>query len=378
MAHFKFRNTDISVGNKVLVISGVGMNEGGILSVLRSVVSTAENVLPPSWKIIVLAHKNSLLNCSRAELVEFPTIKGSWFKRIWFELITSHRLSIDYGATIWFALHDMTPIVSANRQYVYAHSPSCFAKLALRDFYFDPKFVMHSLVYGFVYSLNIKRNTNVFVQQSWIKSEFVRRFGCENVIVAQPANSIELKHERNKSTDKLKTWIYPCYPRHFKNIELLGEALRIVNKRGRSCCTIIVTVLGTENRYAKWLKKRFKDLSSLKFIGLQSTSDLHALYSSVDGLIFPSKLETWGLPITEAKSYNLPILAADLPFARETVGNYHSAIFFNPDDPLLLANTLEELESGVRSLEEYRYSPPVSEDQQIVGWKNLIGFVCNV
>ena len=67
-----------------LVLSGVNMTEGGILSVLRNVVEAAERVLPPEWRIVVLAHKRSLLNVTRAEVREFPDIKASWWRRMRF------------------------------------------------------------------------------------------------------------------------------------------------------------------------------------------------------------------------------------------------------------------------------------------------------
>ena len=62
-------------------------------------------------------------------------------------------------------------------------------------------------------------------------------------------------------------------------------------------------------------------------------------------MIFPSKLETWGLPISNS-NYNKPILAADLPYAHETIGNYDKVNFFNPDDVNKLANYIEDYLDG--------------------------------
>ena len=60
-------------------------------------------------------------------------------------------------------------------------------------------------------------------------------------------------------------------------------------------------------------------------------------------LVFPSKLETWGLPITEAKLFDKPILVSDLPYAHETVGNYEKVSFFNPNNSVQLANLMEKM-----------------------------------
>ena len=69
-------------------------------------------------------------------------------------------------------------------------------------------------------------------------------------------------------------------------------------------------------------------------------------YSSMDCLIFPSRMETWGLPISEAKDYRLPILVSDLPFAHETVGNYDKVKFFNCLDARSLSDIMASMIEG--------------------------------
>jgi glycosyltransferase involved in cell wall biosynthesis len=61
----------------------------------------------------------------------------------------------------------------------------------------------------------------------------------------------------------------------------------------------------------------------------------------MDALLFPSKLETWGLPLTETKNVNKPIFASNLPFAKETIGKYDKVSYFNPTKPADLANKLQ-------------------------------------
>lgn len=62
--------------------------------------------------------------------------------------------------------------------------------------------------------------------------------------------------------------------------------------------------------------------------------------------MFPSKAETWGLPLTEAKRHGLAILAADLPYAHETLGTYDGASFFDVTDSNELARQMRELSKG--------------------------------
>jgi hypothetical protein len=57
-------------------------------------------------------------------------------------------------------------------------------------------------------------------------------------------------------------------------------------------------------------------------------------------------METWGLPISEAKNFNIPILAADLPYAHETIGMYKKVKFFDPLDAIYLSKIMEMIMNG--------------------------------
>ena len=83
--------------------------------------------------------------------------------------------------------------------------------------------------------------------------------------------------------------------------------------------------------------KRYNKVKNIKFIGLQTREKVFDIYAQSDCLIFPSKLETWGLPISEYKLFNKPMIVADLPYAHETVGDYNMVNFFMPDNKEMLA-----------------------------------------
>jgi glycosyltransferase involved in cell wall biosynthesis len=360
---------------KVLVISGVGMAEGGILSILQDVVKAASATLSDEWRVIALVHKKCMFADSRVEFLEFPEIKKSWFKRVCFELVTSNRLSRSLRADVWLSMHDMTSITSAPRQFVYAHNPSSFVRPGFKDFYFDPKFFFHSCVYRFVYGLNIKRNTNVFVQQSWIKDIFEFRYGLRNVLVASPKVAEIYTTSEKNGWDGIRPirLIYPTFARHFKNIEVICEALFILQERGNNSFQVSITIEGNENRYAKWLYRRFGHVKGVSFIGLQKREDLFSIYRSSDGLVFPSFLETWGLPLSEAQEFELPILAADLPYARETIGDYEKVSFFNPRNAHELADLLQKMWD--KPYAEFNLSRPFllkGTKVDIVNWEDFI------
>ena len=51
-------------------------------------------------------------------------------------------------------------------------------------------------------------------------------------------------------------------------------------------------------------------LNNVIYTGEVNIFDVHEIYQRVDYLIFPSLLESLGLPLIEAKLYNLPIICS--------------------------------------------------------------------
>ena len=120
-------------------------------------------------------------------------------------------------------------------------------------------------------------------------------------------------------------------------------AAQILASRGISDFELRLPLDGNENRYARWLRNKFGAISQVKFIGRQTKGAMAMQYSEASAVVFPSKLETWGLPITEGKIYGLPLLVADLPYARETVGSYDLVSFFPAESSQALADLMQSM-----------------------------------
>ena len=58
-------------------------------------------------------------------------------------------------------------------------------------------------------------------------------------------------------------------------------------------------------------------------------------------MIFPSYIETFGLPLLEAKKCDTIILASDCPFSHEILDDYDKVYYFNPFDAKELSKLME-------------------------------------
>lgn len=74
-----------------------------------------------------------------------------------------------------------------------------------------------------------------------------------------------------------------------------------------------------------------RDVQWVKNLARLAPHDCIREYETADALFFPSLLESYGLPLIEAMTLGLPIVCADLPYARWLCGS--EAIYFDPTDP---------------------------------------------
>lgn len=363
-----------SVKRKI-VVSAVNIFQGGALTVLLDCLDELSRSYSDEYEIIALVSSKKLLGIENISYIEFPKSRKSYLFRLYYEYFYFKKFSRKTHPYLWISLHDISPNVIADKQVVYCHNPSIFYNVRLKDLCFEPSLFLFSIFYEFFYKKNILRNEYVIVQQNWIKQEFTRRFGIHNVLTAYPFTSLDFVNTTTKSENTVFTFFFPSIPRCFKNFEIIGEAVKILRDTYNGLLfKVILTLNGNENGYSKYIYRKYFQLKEIHFIGQLTRNKVFDLYSKTDCLIFPSKLETWGLPISEFKQFNKPILASDLPYAHETVGNYNKVCFFNPDSPKELASLMY---STIKGIDTVCTSQLVEVRPDAENWNELLQILIN-
>ena len=330
---------------KIIIISAINFSEGGPLTIYKECLKYLQENFLEEYRIIALVHDKSLFleYKEKIEFIEFNDSKKSYLKRLYYEYIFFKKLSKKLKPYLWLSLHDMTPNVVADKRVVYCHNPMMFYKMTKEERKKSFKLFLFSKFYKYIYKINIKKNNYVIVQQNWIRKEFKKAFGIENIIVAHPEVNLEaLKIDKNIEVEK-NSFIYPSFPRVFKNFEVICKASEILENKNIKNFKVYLTIDGSENIYSKEIVEKYKKQECVKFIGLQSRKNLMNYYNKTETVIFSSKIETWGLPVTEAKAFKKKLILADLPYAHETLGNYEDVFFFNPDSAEELALKMESV-----------------------------------
>lgn len=327
-----------------IVISAVNLRKGGTLTILRNCLEyLSELAQSGEYKVVALVHKKELAYYPGIEYVEMPWTIRSWFLRLWCEYVSMYRFSCKMdNIDLWFSLHDTTPRVKAKRRAVYCHNPFPFYRWKWKELLLNYRIVCFAWFSKYCYQINIHKNNSVLVQQEWIRQEFTKLFHLapKDIVVSVPTKThVEIPSEENVSKDDVYRFFYASYADIHKNFELLCQATELLEQEvGRGVFKVGITISGNENRYARRLYRKWGHVDSLHFTGFLTKTDLYSYYANTDCLVFPSRIETWGLPISEFAQSGKPMLLADLPYAHETAAGSVQTGFFNPND----ANDLKE------------------------------------
>ncbi len=125
---------------------------------------------------------------------------------------------------------------------------------------------------------------------------------------------------------------YPAHTWPHKNHVGLLDALAIIKNRHGLQVPLVCT--GHRDEFFSQIKRRVATLgleAQVRFLGFVTPQELRCLYVASRFLIFPSKFEGWGLPLTEAFALGAPAACSDISPLREQAQG--AALLFNPTDP---------------------------------------------
>lgn len=361
----------------MIVLSGANIKSGGPLQIFKDILFHLNSEYPNEKVTAIVNNVNLFPALNNVQYVELPLYKKIIVLKFFYEYVWYYFLSKRLRPTLWLSLNDCTPSVRAGTRAVYCHNATPFYPRTKHDLLDPNRAFLQSFYYWVFYRINIHKNDYVIVQQRWFKDYFEKIFRLKREKIIINPFSIDIKNffndvavQRNQDDKEFYNFIYPTKAVSYKNLKIVFEAARALEKKGISNFKIFITINGTENQYSKQLYNEFKSLRCIVWLGNISRENLEKYYAVTDCLLFPSKLETWGLPISEFKKYERPMIIADLPYAHETAGSYPYLKFFNP-------NNLTELEAYMSQLikkETVKFDEnlePTLEQPFAYNWKEL-------
>jgi glycosyltransferase involved in cell wall biosynthesis len=133
-------------------------------------------------------------------------------------------------------------------------------------------------------------------------------------------------------------FIYPANGEPHKNHWILIEAWEILKTEGYRP-SLAVTLGAEDDELWGRIKTRVDGAGlAVTNLGLVPSQFMAKLYSSAGALVFPSTIESFGLPLAEAVRFNLPILAAELDYVRDVCDPVQT---FDPNSAVSIARAVK-------------------------------------
>ena len=319
-----------------IIVNATALKASGALTILKQFL---KHIPVHQDKYIVFVHDSLKLEINNNN-VQLIYIKEMSFIR---------RFLWDFsGVKYWLKKNGIIPSVSISLQntnfntgykvpnFVYYHQPIPFFNNNWNPLKKQERLLwFYKSIYPFFVSVFMKKNTEIFVQLNTVKDAFSKKYNISlnRIHVVRPDINLPNKLgviPLNLDKDKVNLF-YPATPYVYKNHNILFDAILKLSKDKQSKICLYITCLKEDLLYENI--EELKDINII-FMGSIPFLKVISMYTAVNAVVFPSYIETFGLPLIEAASLSCPILAADIPYANEVLANYNGVKFlpFNNSD----------------------------------------------
>ena len=328
-----------------IMVFDVPAESGGALSILNEHYQNAVNYKDKNIEWIFVISKPDLKPTDNVKILKYPWIKKSWFHRLYFDYLIAPKLVYKYKVDEILSLQNLIiPRVKGIKQSLYVHQSLPFVDYRFK-FKDDKKLWIYQNIIGRKIISSIKKAENVIVQTKWMKKACIEKSGIKanKVEVRSPKIDIRVKENFNHESNSMRTFFYPASGSYYKNHRIIVEACEKLLDDRTLDFKVIFTLDSNENDHIANLYRKIKGKRlPIEFIGSISREKVFEYYSK-SILLFPSYIETFGLPMLEARLHRTIILSSNRPFSKEVLGGYENAYFFNPFDSEELRNLMEKV-----------------------------------
>lgn len=182
----------------------------------------------------------------------------------------------------------------------------------------------------------LRPDTRLIVQTRSMRDTVRRHLGIEAQVLPFVGEVAAPAAVRDRAQPP--RFIYPASSEPHKNHEVLLSAWQLLDTWGIRPELHLTVEPGSA--IAQAVARAAKAGQAIINHGLLEPEALRTLYGRCTALVFPSRLESFGLPLLEAKRAGLSIVAPELDYVRDIVDPDQT---FDPRSPLSLARAIRRL-----------------------------------
>ncbi|HCB2898224.1 TPA: glycosyltransferase, partial [Proteus mirabilis] len=138
---------------------------------------------------------------------------------------------------------------------------------------------------------------------------------------------------------------YPAAPYFYKNHTVIIHALSKIPESYLREHNYLLILTITENDYVETYNENIPSSLKkfIKFLGEINNQEVHHYFNISKALLFPSYIETFGLPLVEAMNHGCFIIASDLEYSCDTLKKYNNKSLCSNDNIEMWANEIKNL-----------------------------------
>lgn len=324
---------------RILVID-VAAEYGGAVTILDQFIEQFQADHANEYYIVLSKLKRE--DKSNINYINFEWVKNSKFHRVWFDKVYCKKLARDLKPDKILSLQNSAVSVQGIEQDVYFQNALPISDYKI-SFSQSKTIWLYQKVIGNDWKRSLKHASHIYVQAEWVKKTIAKKWNVSEdiIIVLKPKVDMGVVSDIAKHTTCNKGIFYPANGSVYKNHLTLIKALISVWKQT------------DDNEPHLYLTGKLSDLPldcqamikskkfPIHFLGRLSKEQMIECYKK-NVVVFPSYIETVGLPLVEAKVLGCDIIAADCEYSREALGMYDKVQFFPPFNE----NRLTELIMG--------------------------------
>ncbi|EKA15884.1 glycosyltransferase [Enterococcus sp. GMD5E] len=313
-----------------IVVNDIAASEGGAMSVLKDFYEEVKEFgADHEW--IFLLGDYYLEETPNIKVYVYPEIKKSWLKRLNFDFYFGKNIVNEFKPDIYLSLQNTATLGIRCQQVVYLHQPLPYQKekrysLLKKQ---EVKYAVYQKLIGRIINFLFKKTkAKIIVQSVWMKKSIEQKISNQVKVIVPKINNDLMNmtsfSEEKYKTQNVKKFFYPASYYPYKNHEILFRAVEELLKDNINNFTVYLTL-------NKDLFKNGTIPANIKFLGNLDRKKVFELYAQ-SVLLFPSYIETFGLPLLEAKIVQSPIIVAQTEFSNEILSDYKNTLYFNKED----------------------------------------------
>lgn len=321
-----------------IVVVDFAANTGGATSILKSFYQYLIDSHDANEWFFLLSN-NYIPQTENIKVVLLTKEKQSRIRRLAFDFVYGRKFVNQLQPDAVFYLQNTLIHGVHSRQVVYMDQPIPFQDECNFSFMKSEQrtYAIYQYIIGTLIKSACKKADDIIVQTDWMKESICNKCAVPSskVLKIQPAKILEIELLGIKKSIDNPVFFYPANFMYYKNHRCIDEAVKILVERDITDFSVEYTLSG----------KASDNRKIISYIGTIPQEEVVNKFMN-NILVFPSYVESYGLPLAEAKSVGAMILASNTAFSREILEGYPNAYFFDPFSPVELATLMERVIRG--------------------------------